>query len=114
MYAFEAIEQLGHADLAWEFNGKTEEQAAKLCRIHGISNAEYVLDNWDRYDHITGSIDLKTVFSFAGMSHLLDEFAATVRTREQAREFIKRHKLKPHQAENIRLHWKKVNSESQR
>ena len=52
MLAFEAIEQLGYPDLAFEFNGKTKEEAAELCKIHGIANAHYVLDHWDEYEHI--------------------------------------------------------------
>ena len=56
MLAFEVIEQLGYPDLAFEFNGKTKEEAAELCKIHGIANAHYVLDHWDEYEHIQNAI----------------------------------------------------------
>ena len=111
MLAFEVIEQLGYPDLAWEFNGKTKEEAAELCKIHGIANAHYVLDHWDEYEHIRPPA-LKDVFAISGMSHLYDEFVATVKTALDAVAFSKRHKLKPHQDANVRLHWAKVNSES--
>ena len=111
MYLFEAIEQLGHPDLAFEFNGKTKEEAAELFKIHGIANAQHILDHWAEYKHIKPP-KLKTVFQVAGMAHLYDEFVATVKTQREAYDFIKTHNLKPHQAENIRLHWSKVNSES--
>ena len=112
MYLFEAIEQLGYPDLAFELNGKTKEEAAELCKIHGISNAHYILDHWDEYKHIRPP-KLKTVFHIAGMTHLYDEFVKTVKTQREAYDFIKKHNLKPHQAENIRLHWSKVLTESQ-
>lgn len=111
MLAFEVIEQLGYPDLAFEFNGKTKEEAAELCKIHGIANAHYVLDHWDEYEHIQKPT-LKDVFAISGMSHLYDEFVKTVKTVHDAIVFIKRHNLKPHQDKNIRLHWSKVNSES--
>lgn len=112
MYLFEAIEQLGYPDLAFEFNGKTKEEAAELCKIHGIANAHYVLDHWNEYRHISKP-SLKTVFQFAGMLHLYDEFVATVKTGLDAVAFSKRHKLKPHQDKNVRLHWVKVKDVSQ-
>ena len=109
MLAFEVIEQMGYPDLAWNFNGRTKEQAEELFRIHCIPNAHVVLDNWDRFQHIS-SPSLNDVFSISGMAHLLDEFKQTVKTRQQAIDFIKKHNLKPHQADNIKRHWKKVNS----
>lgn len=112
MYLFEAIEQLGYPDLAFEFNGKTKEEAAELCKIHGIANAQHILDHWDEYDHIRPP-SLKAVFQIAGMAHLYDEFVATVKTGLDAVAFSKRHNLKPHQDKNVRLHWSKVITESQ-
>lgn len=109
MLLFEAIENLGHPDLAWDFNNKTKEQAEELFRVHCIPNAHVILDNWDSFEHIPPPT-LNDVFAISGMSHLLDEFKQTVKTRQQAIDFIKKHNLKPHQADNIKLHWNKVNS----
>lgn len=107
--AFEAIEQLGYPDLAWDFNGKTKSEAEELFAIHCIPNTHIVLEQWDSYLHIP-TPTLEAVFQLSGISHLLDEFKQTVTTRQQAIEFIKQHDLKPHQADNIKLHWHKVNS----
>ena len=109
MLAFEVIEQMGYPDLAWEFNNKTKEQAEELFRVHCIPNAHVILDNWEDFEHIPPP-SLEAVFQFSRMSHLLDEFKQTVKTRQQAMDFIKKHNLKPHQAANIKLHWKKANS----
>ena len=109
MLIFEAIEHIGYPDLAWSFNNKTKEQAEELFRVHCIPNAHVILDNWDDFEHIPPP-SLHDVFSIAGMSHLLGEFVSTVKTRQQAIDFIKKHDLKPHQADNIKRHWNKVNS----
>ena len=109
MLIFEAIENIGYQDLAWSFNNKTKEQAEELFRVHCIPNAHVILDNWDDFEHIPPP-SLHDVFSIAGMSHLLGEFVSTVKTRQQAIDFIKKHDLKPHQADNIKRHWNKVNS----
>lgn len=107
MLIFEAIEQMGYPDLAWSFNNKTKEQAEELFRVHCIPNAHVILDNWDDFEHIPPP-SLHDVFSISGMPHLLGEFVSTVKTRQQAMDFIKNHNLKPHQADNIKRHWKKA------
>lgn len=107
MLIFEAIEQMGYPDLAWSFNNKTKEQAEELFRVHCIPNAHVILDNWDDFEHIPPP-SLHDVFSISGMAHLLGEFVSTVKTRQQAMDFIKKHNLKPHQADNIKRHWKKA------
>ena len=48
MLAFEAIEQLGYPDLAFEFNGKTKEEAAELCKIHGIAQCPLCIGSLGR------------------------------------------------------------------
>lgn len=109
MFIFEAIEDMGYPDIAWEFNGKTKEHAEELFQVHGIPNAHFILDNWDSYDHVSKPT-LESVFQISNISHLLDEFKQTVKTRQDAIDFIRKHTLKPHQADNIKLHWDKVNS----
>jgi len=114
MYIFEELEYLGYQDVMWEFNNVSKDDAAILCDKLGIhpDHREHIIANWDEYKHIKPPT-LKTVFQIAGMSHLYDEFVKTVNTRRDAYDFIKTHNLKPHQAENIRLHWSKVITESQ-
>jgi len=107
MLIVEAIEELGFPDLAWKFNDKTKEEAEELFRVHCIPNAHGILDNWESYQHIA-SPTLSAVFQFFGIPHLLDEFVSTVKTRQQAIDFIKKHNLKPHQADNIKRHWNKA------
>ena len=102
-------ENLGHPDLAWDFNNKTKEQAEELFRVHCIPNAPVILDSWDSYDHVSKPT-LESVFQISNISHLLDEFKQTVKTRQDAIDFIRTHNLSPHQADNIKLHWDKVNS----
>lgn len=109
MHLFEAIEEMGYPDLAWKFNGKTKEEAEELFNIHGIPNAHGILDNWDEYVHIP-SPTLNDVFVFSKITHLLDEFCETVHSRQQAIEFAKKHNLKPHQTDNLKLHWNKPRS----
>lgn len=114
MYIFEELERLGYQDVMWKFNNVSKDDAAMLCDKLGISpeHREHLLTNWGKWEHIKPPT-LKAVFQIAGIAHLYDEFVATVKTGLDAVAFSKRHKLKPHQDKNVRLHWAKVKDVSQ-